>query len=449
MIRIDVEHDIINPVAENYDIVFAMLEAPLPSNGIIIRRMFSLERGLYASPALVERLGEPRSWDALMKFPLLTGPSDTPWAITTLEGTVEHLELQKARLVSSNAHVRMQAAIAGHGVLRVTATYARAAEPGRPATAGCCRIMFASRSTCTRCCRRASSCRPRSAAFLDALDAHAYAPPPARSSSSRALVPPGTFSAEIREPGADCSSNTRKSPYVSRSGGGVHASGTDHPNRPPRQDDAELVRRALGRDEAAVRAIMQANNRRLYRIARGDSAQRYRGRGRGAGDLCPRLHASRTVSRRFRLSTWLSRIAMNEALGRLRRQRPERRVVHLPQDALEAQIIQFPSRSSEDPEKSMAQREIQHVVEHAIDELPEPFRIVFITRVIEGMSVEETAEILGMKPETVKTRLHRARTCCAQCREEDRPGRDGGLSLRRQTLRGLTDAVLKRLGFAA
>ena len=109
------------------------------------------------------------------------------------------------------------------------------------------------------------------------------------------------------------------------------------------------------------------------------------------------------------LSTWLSRIAMNEALGRLRRQRPGVELSSLPQGALEAQIIQFPLAASEDPEKSMAQREIQHVVEHAIDELPEPFRLVFITRVIEGMNLEETAELLGLKPETVKTRLHRAR----------------------------------------
>jgi DNA-binding transcriptional LysR family regulator len=50
-IRIDVEHEIVNPVAENYDIVFAMLEAPLPSAGIVIRRVFSLERGLFATPA--------------------------------------------------------------------------------------------------------------------------------------------------------------------------------------------------------------------------------------------------------------------------------------------------------------------------------------------------------------------------------------------------------------
>src|SRR6201987_2548161 len=68
-IRIDVEHDIVNPVAQNYDIVSAMLEAPLPSNRIIIRRLFSLERGLFAAPALLERLGEPRSWAELMKLP--------------------------------------------------------------------------------------------------------------------------------------------------------------------------------------------------------------------------------------------------------------------------------------------------------------------------------------------------------------------------------------------
>lgn len=132
IIRIDVEHDIVNPVAENYDIVFAMLEGPLPSNGIVIRRVFSLERGLFASPSLLERLGEPRTWQDLTRFPLLTGSSDTAWAITTPDRTVEHLDLQKARLVSSNAHIRLQAALAGHGVLRVTASYTKAAvETGR------------------------------------------------------------------------------------------------------------------------------------------------------------------------------------------------------------------------------------------------------------------------------------------------------------------------------
>ena len=85
---------------------------------------------------------------------------------------------------------------------------------------------------------------------------------------------------------------------------------------------------------------------------------------------------------------------MNEAFGRLRRQRPGVEWTSLPPGVLEAQIIQFPLSATSDPEKTMAQREIQVVVEHAIDNLPDAFRIVFITRVIEGMNVEETAEIL-------------------------------------------------------
>jgi len=126
-IRIDVEHDIVNPVAENYDIVFTMLEAPLPSAGIVIRRVFTVERGLFAAPSLLERLGEPRTVQELAALPLLAGPSDKAWAITPPGGSAEHLAIEKARLVSSNAHIRLQAALSGHGVLRVTASFARAA----------------------------------------------------------------------------------------------------------------------------------------------------------------------------------------------------------------------------------------------------------------------------------------------------------------------------------
>src|SRR5712675_901473 len=176
-------------------------------------------------------------------------------------------------------------------------------------------------------------------------------------------------------------------------------------------NDVELVRRALARDEAAVRAIMQANNRRLYRLARGI----LRNDGEAEDVVQETYVRAFTHLESFRgdssLATWLARIAMNEALGRLRSQRPSVELSSLPPGVLEAQIIQFPhSAASEDPEKTMAQREIQHVVEHAIDDLPEAFRIVFITRVIEGMNVEETADILGGRRKTEKTRLHRART---------------------------------------
>ncbi|MBN9006658.1 MAG: RNA polymerase sigma factor [Rhizobiales bacterium] len=219
----------------------------------------------------------------------------------------------------------------------------------------------------------------------------------------------------------------------------------------PRHDEADLVRRARARDEAAIRAIMQTNNRRLYRIARGilrnDSE---------AEDVVQETYVRAfTHLENFRgdssLTTWLARIAMNEALGRLRRQRPSIDWTTLELGAPNAQIIQFPvSAISEDPEKSMAQREIQHVVEQAVDELPEAFRIVFITRVIEGMNVEETAEILDLKPETVKTRLHRARTMLRENVER----KIGPVVMEAFPFAGkrcerLTNAVLRRLGFTA
>jgi RNA polymerase sigma-70 factor, ECF subfamily len=64
---------------------------------------------------------------------------------------------------------------------------------------------------------------------------------------------------------------------------------------------------------------------------------------------------------------------------------------------------------SDDPERITALRQIIQLVEQAFDKIPIDFRVVFMARVIEGMSVEETAALLGLKPETVKTRLHRAR----------------------------------------
>ena len=113
------------------------------------------------------------------------------------------------------------------------------------------------------------------------------------------------------------------------------------------------------------------------------------------------------------------------------------------------QIIHFPLSAASDPEKSMAQREIQKVVEHAIDELPEAFRIVFITRVIEGMNVEETAEILGLKPETVKTRLHRARNILRDNVEK----KVGPVVMEAFPFAGkrcerLTEVVLEQLGYS-
>ena len=117
--------------------------------------------------------------------------------------------------------------------------------------------------------------------------------------------------------------------------------------------------------------------------------------------------------------------------------------------SLDAWFADVAARSaSDDPEKSMAQREIQAVVEHAVDELPEAFRLVFITRVIEGMNVEETAEILSLKPETVKSRLHRARTMLRDIVERKiGPVVMDAFPFAGRRCERLTDAVLKRLGY--
>jgi RNA polymerase sigma-70 factor (ECF subfamily) len=176
-------------------------------------------------------------------------------------------------------------------------------------------------------------------------------------------------------------------------------------------DEAELVRLARQGEAAAFRAIMQRSNRRLYRIARAvmnDDSE--------AEDVVQESYVrGLTALASFRgdssLTTWLSRIVLNEAMGRLRRRRPTVDVDALvDRQPQQGDVIPFPLTSREpDPERAFAQRQIQALLETAIDELPDPFRTVLMARAVEGMSIEETAELFGLKPETVKTRLHRAR----------------------------------------
>lgn len=182
-------------------------------------------------------------------------------------------------------------------------------------------------------------------------------------------------------------------------------------NKAQALDEASLIERAEGGDPAAFRAIMERHNRRLYRLARvvmkDDAA---------AEDVVQETYLRAFSSLAgFRgeasLATWLTRIALNEALGRKHRRRPA-----LSLEALEtmqqasAQIIRFPNSGAEsDPERVAASREIRRLLEGALDALPEAFRLAFVLRDVEGLTTEEAAEHLGIRPETVKTRLHRAR----------------------------------------
>jgi RNA polymerase sigma-70 factor (ECF subfamily) len=220
------------------------------------------------------------------------------------------------------------------------------------------------------------------------------------------------------------------------------------PQAGARADDAALVARALARDRDAFRTIIKEHNQRLYRLARGvlrDAAE--------AEDAVQEAYLRAfSALAGFRgdasLSTWLSRITINVALGRVRRRRRAANAGLVQSEAGQAEIIQFPLNQS-DPERTMAQRQILQLVEQATDSLPEAFRTVFVARVIEGMSIEETASALGVRPQTVKTRLHRAR---ALVRKEI-DARVGPVLLDAFPFAGrrcdrLTAAVLEQLGLA-
>ena len=175
-------------------------------------------------------------------------------------------------------------------------------------------------------------------------------------------------------------------------------------------DETALVSLARAGRREAFAQLMQRCNRRLFRVARGmvhDDAE--------AEDVVQQayLHAFEHLDT-FRgdasLLTWLTRIVLNEANGRLRARKPTVGIETIARHQEGGRVIAFPARfGSEDPAADAARSEIRHLLERAIDALPDPFRVVFVLREIEECTVEETATCLGLRPETVKTRLHRAR----------------------------------------
>ena len=218
----------------------------------------------------------------------------------------------------------------------------------------------------------------------------------------------------------------------------------------PASSDAELVQRALAREAGAFRAIMQRHNRRLYRIARGVLRNNT-----DAEDAVQDAYVSAfTHLASYRgeatLAAWLSRIVMNEALVRLRRKRQTVALAGAETPRNEADIIPFPlSTPNDDPERTMAQRQILQLVEQATDKLPEVYRLVFVTRVIEGMSVEETSSLLGIKPQTVKTRLHRARQLVReQLDKQIGPVLMDAFPFAGRRCERMTQSVIRRLGLS-
>jgi RNA polymerase sigma-70 factor (ECF subfamily) len=171
--------------------------------------------------------------------------------------------------------------------------------------------------------------------------------------------------------------------------------------------DEEVVRRVLDGETALYELLMRRHNQRLYRVARAilrDDAE--------AEDVMQDAYVRAyqnlaSFQGRAKFVTWLTRIAVHEALTRSRRRLRFQALD--PSDESNGEIMQSPPSSTRSPEQQAYDRELAAVLEKAVSSLSEDHRLVFVLRDVEGMTTEETAHCLNLTEENVKVRLHRAR----------------------------------------
>ena len=175
--------------------------------------------------------------------------------------------------------------------------------------------------------------------------------------------------------------------------------------------DLEVAHRIANGDVDAIRWLTGNNNQRLYRAAWSILKNRAEAEDAVQDGYMKAFDAIETFVGRSSLSTWLTRIIINEALDR--RRRAQRRSELLSQESVpvleEYREKLMAGSVAQSPERALMRRQIAKLLEAAIARLPDTFRVVFVLREVEGLSVEETAEALGIPEETVKTRLFRAR----------------------------------------
>jgi RNA polymerase sigma-70 factor (ECF subfamily) len=217
----------------------------------------------------------------------------------------------------------------------------------------------------------------------------------------------------------------------------------------PIEHEGALVTQLREGKPAAFAALMQQNNQKLWRIARGilkDESEAEEAVQEAYVSAFSHIDGFRGEAR---LSTWLARIVVNEALKiRARRQA----TVDL-DDVVDALPIDHPGSitraTGPGPEHAAAHREIRRLIEDAVNSLPPPFRLVFMMRAVERMSIEETAAGLGIPQATVKTRLHRANQQLRQSLGTELATIfDGSFPFLGARCERLTRSVLARLGFA-
>jgi RNA polymerase sigma-70 factor (ECF subfamily) len=190
--------------------------------------------------------------------------------------------------------------------------------------------------------------------------------------------------------------------------------------------DLALAERIGARDTAAFEQLMRQHNPRLFRVVRAilkDDAE--------AEDALQEAYidAYRHIGEfegRAQFGTWLTRIAINHALMRLRKRGRDSVVVSIDQLDGGDHDEHFTDRMTESPVSAALRTEMRTLLERCIDQLPIAFRTVFVMREIDEMSVEETAQCLSIPAATVRTRLFRARALLrnALARDMDLAARD-------------------------
>lgn len=174
-------------------------------------------------------------------------------------------------------------------------------------------------------------------------------------------------------------------------------------------DELSLTRRIAGGDRAAFEVLMRRYNRRLYRLARAllrDDAE--------AKDALQEAYlcAYRSIGQ-FRgeaaLSTWLSRLVLNECGARRRRSMRRENIVPIVSADPNTHLLTRIPDSGEPPDHCTARAQMRRVLEQKVSELPETLRLVFVLRSIEELSVEEVAATLSISADTVRSRHFRAK----------------------------------------
>ena len=175
--------------------------------------------------------------------------------------------------------------------------------------------------------------------------------------------------------------------------------------------DAQLALRIAARDPAAVRLLTERNNQRLFRTAWSILGNRSEAEDAVQNTYLQAFKSIDSFAGRSSLSTWLTRIVINDALGRIRT--AARRRARLDANSVTDLDIYrdklMRGSMEQGAETTVARRQLREIMETAIASLPRDFRTVFVMRDVEGMSVEEVAEALAIRPTTVRTRLLRAR----------------------------------------